>query len=71
MLEADYHDDQVGELDGDDFMMGGTLEPDDERVKRMIKESNSGPVDDEEVSFSLQCDKNFPKISDSGFKGVD
>lgn len=50
LLEADYHDDQVGELDGDDFMMGGTLEPDDERVKRMIKESNSGPVDDEEAS---------------------
>ncbi|RCN46839.1 Low temperature viability protein [Ancylostoma caninum] len=50
LLEADYHDDQLGELDGDDFTMGGTLEPNDERVKRMIKESHAGPVDDEEAS---------------------
>ncbi|EPB72305.1 hypothetical protein ANCCEY_08588, partial [Ancylostoma ceylanicum] len=48
LLEADYHDDQLGELDGDDFTMGGALEPNDERVKRMIKESHAGPVDDEE-----------------------
>ncbi|KHJ75531.1 hypothetical protein OESDEN_24853 [Oesophagostomum dentatum] len=50
LLEADYHDDQLGELDGDDYQVGGTLEPDDERVKRMIKESHAGPVDDEEAS---------------------
>ncbi|VDN24488.1 unnamed protein product [Cylicostephanus goldi] len=50
LLEADYHDDQLGELDGDDYQVGGTLEPDDERVKRMIKESHKGPVDDEEAS---------------------
>ncbi|CAJ0593461.1 unnamed protein product [Cylicocyclus nassatus] len=50
LLEADYHDDQLGELDGDDYQVGGTLEPDDERVKRMIKESQKGPVDDEEAS---------------------
>ncbi|KIH50782.1 hypothetical protein ANCDUO_19136, partial [Ancylostoma duodenale] len=50
LLEADYHDDQLGELDGDDFTMGGALEPNDERVKRMIKESHAGPVDDEEAS---------------------
>ncbi|VDL77062.1 unnamed protein product [Nippostrongylus brasiliensis] len=50
LLEADYHDDQMGELDGDDFLIGGALEPNDERVKRMIKESNAGPVDDEEAS---------------------
>ncbi|VDM65213.1 unnamed protein product, partial [Strongylus vulgaris] len=50
LLEADYHDDQLGELDGDDYLVGGTLEPNDERVKRMIKESHAGPADDEEAS---------------------
>ncbi|KAJ1368144.1 hypothetical protein KIN20_029213 [Parelaphostrongylus tenuis] len=50
LLEADYHDDQLGELDGDDYLVGGVLEPTDERVKRMIKESSGGPLDDEEAS---------------------
>ncbi|VDM64209.1 unnamed protein product [Angiostrongylus costaricensis] len=50
LLEADYHYDQLGELDGGDHLVGGVLEPTDERVKRMIKESNRGPVDDEEAS---------------------
>ncbi|KAK6029139.1 Low temperature viability protein [Ostertagia ostertagi] len=50
LLEADYHDDQMGELDGDDYLVGGALEPTDERVKRMIKENHVGPVDDEEAS---------------------
>ncbi|KAK5968268.1 Protein LTV1 [Trichostrongylus colubriformis] len=50
LLEADYHDDQMGELDGDDFLVGGAFEPTDERVKRMIKESHAGPIDDEEAS---------------------
>nr|CDJ92759.1 Low temperature viability protein domain containing protein [Haemonchus contortus] len=50
LLEADYHDDQMGELDGDDNLISGALEPTDERVKRMIKENHAGPVDDEEAS---------------------
>ncbi|KAK6727117.1 hypothetical protein RB195_005050 [Necator americanus] len=52
LLEGDYHDDQLGELDGDDFRIGGMLEPNDERVKRMVKESNGGPIDDEQASKS-------------------
>ncbi|KJH42998.1 Low temperature viability protein [Dictyocaulus viviparus] len=50
LLEADYHNDQLGELDGDDYLITGALEPTDERVKRMIKESNAGPIDDDESS---------------------
>uniref|UniRef100_A0A0K0CSS7 Protein LTV1 homolog n=1 Tax=Angiostrongylus cantonensis TaxID=6313 RepID=A0A0K0CSS7_ANGCA len=62
LLEADYHYDQLGELDGGDHLVGGVLEPTDERVKRMIKESNRGPVDDEEIiSVYFQIDESSSK----------
>ncbi|CAI4220776.1 unnamed protein product [Auanema sp. JU1783] len=50
MLEADYHEDQLGELDGDDELVAGMLEPDSGRLRRLAKEKIEDPDYDEQLA---------------------
>lgn len=52
LLDADYHDEQMGELDGDDDCVGGFIEPSDRRLKELANEKRADPAYDEMVRFS-------------------
>lgn len=50
LLEADYNEDQLGELDGDDENIAGMLEPDDGRLKRLAAEVPKDPEYEEKLA---------------------
>ncbi|GMT00524.1 hypothetical protein PENTCL1PPCAC_22698, partial [Pristionchus entomophagus] len=57
MLEADYNEDQVGELEGEACDLSGGIEPSDSRVRKLVGEKRGLPEYDEDVAKKYVRDR--------------
>ncbi|GMT28353.1 hypothetical protein PFISCL1PPCAC_19650, partial [Pristionchus fissidentatus] len=57
MLEADYNEEQVGELEGEAADLGGGIEPSDSRVRKLVGEKRGVPEYDEDLAKKYVRDR--------------